>query len=635
MSLILRSLAFGSIAALAALLATPWMDAAAQVTPRTRGLAIVASEEKRSEIVEIVTSVATTGDAGDVKSDDPAIVKARQEAFDKVRGMLPADGPLAVRADRGLDDARIVSIDPVIGPDGKTAYRVLIEVMVYPNRIPTPAAPPSPEDPLTVQIRADRHDYAEGDEIVVLLKGNKDFYGRVTYTDAKGEVVQVLPNDYRANAQFSANTEYRLPDLGDRFKLKVTPPFGVEKFTLYASTSPLGDVQLKASGDGSGLRTGRSEEEVAVATRGLKVVGVDKPLPYVVTTWQVNTLPREAYDRIESLNRDLDQMRKGITQIEAEMAALSAAALSLRKEADAAREAAKAARDKAAVAKGQLLQSQFETAAAKERAAQAEQAAADAETKAAAAEQRATEAEKKAADALKSAADAEERAKAKEEEAAELRGQLITSQVQTAVTKGQLQDTQNKAQAQVQEAEKKAQEAEERAKAAKAESDAARAAAEEANKRAEQAQKETTAAKQETQQAKEEKEDASLQARVATARANDAAQRVVEIAREAAIAKARFNELQWRLSRKDQLDVRLPQACTPQVGVSMLPELNRMKPVGGVETDIVAIEGMATKAMGDAGLTCVAVLVANGGQKYPVEITVSISSIGHVFLKVN
>lgn len=127
-----------------------------------------------------------------------------------------------------------------------------------------------PAAPLAVRVWSDKGRYAQGEKIRVFVKGNRPFYGRVVYQDAGGSMVQLLPNPYRQNSYFNGGVVYEIPSAEDRFDLEVSPPFGAERITLYASSSPLGEVGLNAAGGVYSVSGKR--EEFAAGTRGIQFV---------------------------------------------------------------------------------------------------------------------------------------------------------------------------------------------------------------------------------------------------------------------------------------------------------------------------------------------------------------------------
>jgi hypothetical protein len=95
---------------------------------------------------------------------------------------------------------------------------------------------------LEVKVWTEDDSYRAGDTIEIFIKGNKDFYGRVVYRDAEGNLIQLLPNEFRKEHHFKAGKTYTIPDEEDQFDLSVTPPFGTENIIVFASTEPLPKV---------------------------------------------------------------------------------------------------------------------------------------------------------------------------------------------------------------------------------------------------------------------------------------------------------------------------------------------------------------------------------------------------------
>jgi hypothetical protein len=160
--------------------------------------------------------------------------------------------------------------DPAAGD----CYRVRIRAEVVPHaKAPAesggaPAAA-APGGPLQVLIWTDKQRYREGEKIRIRLQGNRPFYARVLYRDASGGLLQLLPNPYRADNYFQGGVAYELPAEGDRFDLAVSPPFGAEDILVYASTSPLGTIDLAAAGGVYQVET--RPADVATRTRGVRI----------------------------------------------------------------------------------------------------------------------------------------------------------------------------------------------------------------------------------------------------------------------------------------------------------------------------------------------------------------------------
>ena len=126
-----------------------------------------------------------------------------------------------------------------------------------------------PSAPLTVKLWVSNESPREGDGLKAYVRGNKPFFGRLIYKDASGTQYQVLPNPFRSDVYFQGGVIYEVPGGNDQFDLTITPPFGEEQLTLYASTAPLGD--LDSANLGPVLEIQTAPEEVARKTRGIKI----------------------------------------------------------------------------------------------------------------------------------------------------------------------------------------------------------------------------------------------------------------------------------------------------------------------------------------------------------------------------
>jgi hypothetical protein len=126
-----------------------------------------------------------------------------------------------------------------------------------------------PTLPLTVKVWTEKNQYKEKENIKIFLKGNKPFFARVLYINAKGESLQILPNPYRTDNYFHGGVIYEIPSGNDRFDLEVSPPYGDENIVVYASSSELGNIKLKPAGAVYEVKT--KPDNVGVSTRGIKL----------------------------------------------------------------------------------------------------------------------------------------------------------------------------------------------------------------------------------------------------------------------------------------------------------------------------------------------------------------------------
>jgi hypothetical protein len=149
--------------------------------------------------------------------------------------------------------------------------------------------------PLTVKVWTDNKSYQAGEEITVFVEGNRDFYARVLNMSGEDAIVQLLPNTYRTSDQFKGGKTYRIPDAGDRFKLRVQPPFGPDKIVVYASESPIGDISLQEIGRGLQQYQGTQTDLARDSRRGVGVYDTsDASSPgasFYEATWKFTTRP--------------------------------------------------------------------------------------------------------------------------------------------------------------------------------------------------------------------------------------------------------------------------------------------------------------------------------------------------------
>lgn len=146
--------------------------------------------------------------------------------------------------------------------------------------------------PLTVNVWTSKKQYQDGERIEIFVRGNRDFYARIVDITSEGDIIQLLPNDYRRINFFKAGKVYKIPDKGDVFELTVKPPYGEDQIVVYASEIPLGDVAMEQVGQG--LRRYRgTRKTLAAMTRGIAVVGADQDdvsgAEFYEATWTLKT----------------------------------------------------------------------------------------------------------------------------------------------------------------------------------------------------------------------------------------------------------------------------------------------------------------------------------------------------------
>ena len=147
--------------------------------------------------------------------------------------------------------------------------------------------------PLTVKVWTSQKKYQRGDKITIFVQGNRDFYARIVDITSDGQIIQLLPNDFRRNQYFKANTIYRIPDKEDRFELKVTPPYGTDQIVVYASEAPLGNVKGMQQLSRGLTQFNGSQTDFEMQTRGITVSASGKSAElgteFFEATWSLKT----------------------------------------------------------------------------------------------------------------------------------------------------------------------------------------------------------------------------------------------------------------------------------------------------------------------------------------------------------
>lgn len=163
-----------------------------------------------------------------------------------------------------------------VGVEDNARYHVWIraEVAFGPSAPDRPAAGASMDSdgPLTVRVWSSRKEYRRGERIEIFVQGNRDFYARIVDIPPDGDIIQLLPNDYRRDTRFEGGRVYRIPGPEDGFELVVSPPYGRDQIVVYASEAPLGEVATDPVGQGL-HRVQGDRSSLAVRTRGIAVVG--------------------------------------------------------------------------------------------------------------------------------------------------------------------------------------------------------------------------------------------------------------------------------------------------------------------------------------------------------------------------
>jgi serine/threonine protein kinase len=275
-----------------------------QVPPTVSPTKITQDDEKRSAIVEANGFALVSKEKTIKELQQEAFTDARRQAVESARTYIQQLTNVRgikitfnVAQIHGQVELKILEQKDFGIEEGKH-YHVWIKAEVqYKLGKPTEAlsiALFEPEAPLTVKVWTNKKTYYYGEEMKIYLQGNKPFYARIIYVDISGKIVQLLPNAYRTQNSFENGKTYMIPDQGERFKLEIEPPFGLEKVMVLASTSPLGDVSMEKLNNGTYSYRG-SIETLGTRSRGIKITPTEPDKQYggsaefYEALWEVQT----------------------------------------------------------------------------------------------------------------------------------------------------------------------------------------------------------------------------------------------------------------------------------------------------------------------------------------------------------
>ena len=250
----------------------------------TRAVQVQPDQEKRSLIRSVDGFAFLSEDMTLSETREAAFANAKRQAVEMVRTYIQSKTKVEdfiLKSDKitaSAEGAVTILEQKDFGVEDNTRYHVWIKAEVEYGLKPmgqdSKGHEMDPDAPLTVKVWTPKKQYTGGENIEIYIKGNRDFYARIVDISSSGDIIQLLPNEYRRINFFEAGKTYKIPDRGDHFTLTVSPPYGEDQIVVYASEVPLGQVDMEEVGQGLSRYRG-TRSAFAAKTRGISVVGAD------------------------------------------------------------------------------------------------------------------------------------------------------------------------------------------------------------------------------------------------------------------------------------------------------------------------------------------------------------------------
>jgi len=265
-----------------ALLALFWIAPPKADSQTTRAVQVTPDKEKRSLIRSVDGYAFLSEDMTLAETRATAFANAKRQAVEMVRTYIKSKTKVedfVLKSDKitaSAEGAVTILEQKDHGVEDNTRYHVWIKAEVEYDLKPQGQGAEGHEmdadAPLTVKVWTSKKQYKDGDNINIVVQGNRNFYARIVNISSDGTIIQLLPNAYRKINFFEAGKIYKIPDQGDLFTLTVSAPYGEDQIVVYASQVPLGRVDMEEIGQGLSRYKG-TRSAFAAKTRGIAVVG--------------------------------------------------------------------------------------------------------------------------------------------------------------------------------------------------------------------------------------------------------------------------------------------------------------------------------------------------------------------------
>jgi hypothetical protein len=121
---------------------------------------------------------------------------------------------------------------------------------------------------LNIKVWSDKKEYRQSEQIRVRMKGNQPFYAKILLKDGTGRLFQILPSPCHANNYFQGGIVHEIPSHGDCYEIKADSFSTEDVVIFYASSSPLGELEIEREGNIYVVRT--SAKDLSKKVREVK-----------------------------------------------------------------------------------------------------------------------------------------------------------------------------------------------------------------------------------------------------------------------------------------------------------------------------------------------------------------------------
>jgi hypothetical protein len=165
------------------------------------------------------------------------------------------------------------------------------------QQVQTALVPAKPAFGLKVWTNKDSSKFVQDERLIIYVQSDRDAYLKLDYFQADGQVVHLVPNIYRGQAQIAGGQVYAFGDDAAPEQFIVKDPFGDEVIKAVVSTTPfeIASEAVEPVGD--------SKAYIKSGLRGIKLVAAESSVALKTVSSTVDKYEREAPKLPQSGNK--------------------------------------------------------------------------------------------------------------------------------------------------------------------------------------------------------------------------------------------------------------------------------------------------------------------------------------------